>query len=546
MGERFSTMRPVLHPVERIRFVPDRHSSSVSIAVSAFIFRRCTPRRHIFHVALLALATSTGGCALGPDYLRPPAPVPHVYKELKGWKIATPRDAIDRGAWWSIYKDPELDRLERQVAISNQNVAAAEAAFRQSVALVQEARAGLFPIIGVNYNAVRSHQGSAAGGEGSSGGFGGSGGITQTTVTMETTASWDLDVWGRIRRTIESNAANAQVSAADLANAKLSAQAQLATAYFNLRAADSLQTLLNKTVEEFRRTETITENEYKQGTVGRSDVLTAQTQVKTTEAEAINVGVERAEFEHAIAVLIGVPPSALAIRASKLATDIPAPSPDSPASLLERRPDISAAERGIEAQSALIGVDAAAYFPDISLSGFIGWVGSTAFPISVANEVWQIGATVSETLFDGGARRAQLTATEAAYYQAMALYRQAVLTGFQEVEDNLSALRILSRQQKVQDEAVKLSREAVSIALNEYKAGTVSFTTVVTAQATQLANEQTALTVAGGIRAICRRWPNSGMLAPASAFAMRSAAPSAQKCLLVFDGRLSEFRGASV
>jgi NodT family efflux transporter outer membrane factor (OMF) lipoprotein len=477
-------MRPILHHVDRGK----------SPRIFSFIPGASVARRSVLQLTALAVALQFGGCALGPDYLRPPAPVPRTYKELKGWKIATPRDAIDRGAWWSIYNDPELDRLERQVEISNQNIAAAEAAFRQSVALVQQARAGLFPVIGFNYNAVRSHEGPDATGGGSTGGFS-SGGITNSTVTMETTASWDLDVWGKIRRTIESNSANAQVSAADLANAKLSAQAQLATAYFNLRAADSLQALLDKTVVEFRKTETITENEYKQGTVGRSDVLTAQTQVKTTEAEAINVGVDRAQFEHAIAVLIGKPPSALTIRASKLATDIPAPSPDAPGSLLERRPDIASAERAIEAQSALIGVDAAAYFPDISLSGFIGWVGSRAFPISVANEVWQIGSTVSETLFDGGARRATLTATEAAYYQAMATYRQAVLTGFQQVEDNLSSLRILAKQQKVQDEAVKLSREAVTIALNEYKAGTVSFTTVVTAQATQLANEQTALTV---------------------------------------------------
>lgn len=478
-------MRSGLHLVDVDRPASGQYTSFIRRLSHHYIFQA---------IAILSVAMPNGGCALGPDYLRPPAPVPHAYKELKGWKVATPRDGIDRGAWWSIYNDPELDRLERQVEISNQNVAAAEAAFRQSVALVQEARAGLFPVIGFTYSAVKSHQGSAVTG-GSGSGFGGSGGITRSTVTMETTGSWDLDVWGRIRRTIESDAANAQVSAADLANAKLSAQAQLAAAYFNLRAADSLQTLLNKTVEQFQRTETITENEYKQGTVGRSDVLNAQTQVKTTQAQAINVGVERAQFEHAIAVLIGVPPSALTIKASKLATNVPAPSPDSPASLLERRPDIAAAERGIEAQSALIGVDATAYFPDISLSGFIGWIGSKAFPISVANEVWQIGATATETLFDGGARRAQLTATEAAYYGAMATYRQTVLTAFQQVEDNLSSLRILGKQQKVQDEAVKLSQEAVTITINEYKGGTVSFTTVVTAQATELTNEQTALAV---------------------------------------------------
>ena len=435
----------------------------------------------------MSLVLMQAGCALGPDYMRPTASVPHAYKEIKGWKAATPRDGADRGDWWSIYKDPVLDRLERKVEINNQNVAAAEAAYRQAVALVREARANLFPLIGFTYDAVRSHQGRAVAQT--------SRGVTANTVTAEFTGSWDLDVWGKIRRTIESNAANAQVSAADLANAKLSAQAQLAIAYFNLRAADSLQTLLDKTVAEFKRTQTITENAYKVGTVGRSDVLTAQTQVKATEALAINVGVGRAQFEHAIAVLTGVPPAELTIKASKLADKVPAPSPDTPASLLERRPDIAAAERAIQAQSALIGVAATAYFPDITLSGFIGWVGPRAFPISVANEVWQIAATATETLFDGGARRAQLSAAEAAYYQSMAVYRQTVLTAFQQVEDNVSSLRIYEKQQKVQDEAVRLSGEAVTIAINEYKAGTVSFTTVVTAQATQLSNEQTALSI---------------------------------------------------
>lgn len=436
----------------------------------------------------LLLSLIATGCTLGPDYLPPPAPVPPSYKEIAGWKLAEPRDTFDRGPWWSIYGDPVLDRLERQVEINNQNIAAAEAAFRQSVALVKEARAGLFPVIGLTYDAVRSHQSAKAT-------VGATGAFTRTTVTLETTGTWDLDVWGKVRRTIESDAANAQASAADVANVTLLMQAQLATAYFNLRAADSLKSILDRSVFNFRKTQTITENEYKQGTVGKSDVLTAQTQVKTTEAQAINVGVQRAQLEHAIAVLVGLPPAALDIGAVELASSVPAVPGDIPATLLERRPDIAAAERRIQAQSALIGVAAAAYFPDISLNGAIGWVGSRAFPISVANEVWQVGASVAETLFDGGLRRAQLTATEAAYYEAMANYRQTVLTAFQQVEDGFSSQRILGRQQKVQDEAVKLSREAVTITLNEYKAGTVSFITVVNAQATQLANEQASLAV---------------------------------------------------
>lgn len=452
----------------------------------------------------IGLATAIGGCAVGPDYFPPPAAVSPVYKEIQGWKVAKPHDEIDRGAWWTVYNDDVLNGLMPQIDITNQNLAAAEATFRQSVALVREARAALFPVINLIYNPERFHEGAAvSGGNFPTSGVGTAPGgsattgraVTQTRVTLETTGTWDIDVWGKVRRNIESNAAGAEASAADLANVRLAAQSQLATAYFNLRAADSLQQLLNKTVAAFKKTQTITENAYKAGTVGRSDVLTAQTQVKNTEALAINVGVQRAQFEHAIAVLMGVPPAALTIPAKDLAKSVPIPPPDAPATLLERRPDVAAAERRIQVQSAQIGVIAAAYFPDITLNGVFGWVGSRAFPISVANEIWQIGATATEIVFDGGLRRAELTATEALYYQAMANYRQTVLTALQQVEDQLSTLRILAHQQQVQDEAVKLSREAVEIALNEYKAGTVSFTTVVTAQTTQLAAEQASLTI---------------------------------------------------
>lgn len=409
------------------------------------------------------------------------------YKEIKGWKVASARNGISRGAWWSVYKDRTLDGLVSQVVVSNQNLAAAEAAYRQSLALVQQARSGLFPTIGLSYDAVRSHQGRAA--------LNSTSGVTQSTVTIESTLSWDIDVWGKIRRTIESDVAGAQASAADLEDARLSAQSQLAVAYFNLRAADSLAELLRRTIEDFKRSQTITENQYNQGTVARSDVITAQTQVKTVEAQLINVGVQRAQFEHAIAVLIGRTPRELTVKAGKLATSVPVVPPDAPMSLLERRPDIAAAERRVQMQSALIGVAVVAYFPDISLSGLFGWMGSKAFPISVANEIWSIGGTAAETIFDGGLRRAQVVAAEASYYQAVANYRQTVLTAFQQVEDQLSTLRILEKQARVQAEAVKLSRQAVDIALNEYRAGTVSYTTVVTAQTTLLSNEQTELSI---------------------------------------------------
>ena len=316
-----------------------------------------------------------------------------------------------------------------------------------------------------------------------------------TRVTLETTATWNLDVWGKVPRMVESNIDLAQASAADLANARLLAQDQLAVAYFSLRAADSLRVLLDRTIADYKRTETITENQYQQGTVARSDVITAQTQVKTVEAQAINVDVQRAQFEHAIAVLIGRPPAQLKLKKSELGTKVPVVPPGIPSMLLERRPDIAGAERTMAAQNALIGAAVTAYFPDISLSGQYGWLGPQLFPVTVANEMWQIAGTATETVIDGGLRRAQIAGAEAGFYQQVATYRQTVLAAMRQVEDELSNLRILAQQQRVQDEAVALSRRAVEITLNEYRAGTVSFTTVVTAQATLLTNEQAALTV---------------------------------------------------
>jgi NodT family efflux transporter outer membrane factor (OMF) lipoprotein len=445
--------------------------------------------RHRLLAKILAAALVSGmtGCTLGPDYQQPGAPVPTTYKEIKGWKIAAPSDHFDRGAWWSIYRDETLDALESQVEVSNQTLAAAEAAYRQAAAIVQQARAALFPIVQVLYNPVRTHTGAGTSPSGVA--------STITRVTLETTATWDVDVWGKVRRMMESDVDFAQASAADLAGVRLLAQSQLAVAYFNLRAADSLRVLLERTVAEYKKTEAITENQYQQGTVSRSDVIQAQTQVKTTEAQLINVGVQRAQFEHAIAVLMGRPPAELTIRRAELRRYVPIVPPDVPSVLLERRPDIAGAERRIAAQNALIGVAVTAYFPDITLSGFYGWVGPQLIPIRVANEVWQIAGQATETVIDGGLRRAEVAAAEASYYQAVAIYRQTILSAFQQVEDQLSSLRILGQQQRVQDEAVSLSRRAVDILLNEYRAGTVAFTAVITAQATLLSNEQLALAV---------------------------------------------------
>lgn len=438
-------------------------------------------------LAVLPVCALLAACTFGPDYQNPGAPVSPAYKEVKGWKIATPRDDIDRGEWWSIYHDATLTALERQVDVSNQTLAAAEAAYHVAVAMIQQARAALFPTVNEVYNPTFTHTGPGATGTGRS--------ISVNRTSLETTATWDVDVWGRVRRLVESDIGFAQASAADVAGVRLLAQDQLAVAYFNLRAADSLRTLFERTIVEYKRTQTITENQYQQGTVARSDVIQAETQVKTTEALAINVEVQRAQFEHAIAVLMGKPPAEVTIRKGELGMRVPVVPPGVPAVLLERRPDIAGAERRVAAQNALIGVAVAAYFPDITLSGFYGWIGPRLWPVAAANEAWQVAGTATEVLIDGGLRRSQVAGAEASYYEAVATYRQTVLTAFQQVEDQLSNLRILGQQQRVQDEAVSLSRQAVDITLNEYRAGTVSFTTVVQAQATLLANEQAALTV---------------------------------------------------
>jgi NodT family efflux transporter outer membrane factor (OMF) lipoprotein len=446
-------------------------------------------------------AVACASCAVGPDYVPPAAPVPFEFKELEGWKIATPADDVERGDWWSIYGDQTLDQLLLEVDVNNQNVVAAEAAFRQSAAMVQQARAGLFPSLAVSYVPTRWHEGPGAS---RAYGFPATNAVTQTTVTLAPQVAWDIDIWGQIRRQVESDIGAAQASAADYANARLLARTQLALAYFNLRATDSLQRLLDDTVAAYRKTYEIADARYRRGTVSIYDVITAKTQVQTTLSQAVGVGIQRAQFEHAIAVLIGRPPADVSIPPAPLGRRIPVMPPSVPSALLERRPDIAYAERTISSQNALIGVAVAAYFPNVSLAGFgnsilsyasYGWVGSKAFPIAVANEVWSVGLNVAEVVFEGGLRRGQVAAALAAYYQSVAAYRQTVLTAMQQVEDQLSNLRILAEQARALGKAVNLAREALDITIAEYKAGTVDFTAVVQAQEILLSNEVNALTV---------------------------------------------------
>ena len=431
---------------------------------------------------------SLAACEVGPDYVRPTAPTPAVYKEIDGWKPSEPREAASGTAWWTIYEDPLLDDLETQIDISNQTLKASEAAFRQASALVQEARSAFFPTVAVDASATRSGAGSGRSPTG------------RSTITSQFTAtgnlSWEIDVWGRIRRSVEASYASAEVSAADLAAARLSAQSALAADYLALRISDELKRLLDATVDADTKALQITRNRYNQGTAARSDVAQAEAQVEGVKAQAINVGVQRAQLEHAIAVLIGKPPADFSIAPTPLEVDVPVVPPGVPSTLLERRPDIAAAERSAASANAQIGVAIAAYYPAITLSASYGFVGSAIETLfRASNAVWSVGPQLAETVFDAGLRSAQVAAARAFYDQTIANYRQTVLAAFQQVEDELAALRILEQQAEVQDRAVKAAEEAERLILNQYVAGTVAYTNVVTAQTVSLGNKQTALAI---------------------------------------------------
>jgi NodT family efflux transporter outer membrane factor (OMF) lipoprotein len=434
---------------------------------------------------LLCLLLSS--CAIGPDYHRPPAVEAASFKEAEGWKPAEPKEVASGEAWWSIYDDPLLDGLERDVDVSNQNLKAAEAAYRQAQALVSEARAGYFPTVGASAAATRQRSFSPTFGSSISNDF-----------TLGAQASWVPDIWGKIRRTVEASAANAQASSADLAAARLSAQASVATDYFQLRAADELKSVLGQTVAAYQHSLEITQNQYEAGVVAQTDVITAETQLEGTQAQLINVGVQRAQLEHAIAVLTGKAPAAFAIAPAPLTRSVPVTPAGLPSALLERRPDIAAAERQVAQANAQIGVAIGGYYPDLTLGGSFGFASQTLDTLlRAANRVWSVGPTLSGTLFNGGLTKAQVEAARATYDQQVATYRQTVLTAFQQVEDQLSALRILEQQANVEDVAVKSAREAVRLTLNQYEAGTVAYTSVITVQAIQLSDEQEVLTVLG-------------------------------------------------
>jgi len=428
---------------------------------------------------LLVAGSALAGCAVGPNYQRPSAPVSPAYKSLAGWSPAAPADALDRGPWWTLFGDPTLDGLMGRVNVSNQSLIAAEAAYRQARALVAEQRAALFPTVALDGGATRT------GGRGSTTDENGNAvsRSRSTTYRVSLGATWEPDLWGRIRRTIESAKAQAAASEADLAAARLSIQGELAADYFLLRESDAEIDLVQGTIAAYRRNAQITENRYREGIVARSDSLQAQTQLANAQADLEGLKRQRATFEHAIAVLVGEAPGNFSLPPAPWTERVPDVPPGVPSALLQRRPDIAGAERRAAAANAQIGIAQAAFFPDITLSGSYGGSASQIGSVlSASNTVWSLGAALAQTIFDAGARGARVRGAKAGYDQAVAEYRQTVLTALQDVEDQLTATQVLARQHELRRQASTAADQTEQILLNQYNAGRVSYLEVVTAQ----------------------------------------------------------------
>ena len=431
---------------------------------------------------LLALATALTACAVGPRYHRPAFDTTAAYKEVDGWKPSEPADILDRGPWWEIFGDDQLNSLEQRLNISNETVKSAAAAVEEARALVRQSQAGLWPQITANASRDRTVTGA------------GNNAVTVNTVGVG--ATWSIDIWGQIRRQVEENQASALASAAALAAARLSAQAQLASDYFQLRAQDQLQVILNDIVTAEQLSLKITENRYRVGVAAKADVVSAQTQLLSSQSAQVNAPLQRALLEHAIAVLVGEQPANFSIAATQIRSDVPTVPAGLPSTLLERRPDVAEAERRVAAANAQIGVAMSAFFPSLTLSGSDDYRGNTISRlIRTSNRVWSFGPSVALSVFDFGLRRAQVAQARAAYEASVDNYRQTVLTSLQQVEDEITSLRVLEQQASVEDAAVKAAREAESLTLNQYKAGTVPYSSVITAQTTRLSSEETALNV---------------------------------------------------
>ena len=441
--------------------------------------------------ALAAMALTA--CAIGPNYKRPQTPAPAAYREDQGWKPANPGQISADQPWWSIYADPVLDGLERQVEVSNQSLKAAEAAYRSARAAVDVDRGSLLPDISLTGGATRSGGSGTLVQSGVS--VGGTGGH-RTSFSAGAQGSWILDVWGRIRRTIESDSARAQASAADVAAARLSAQVLLAEDYFQLRAAEQQRRLYQSSIEAFQASLQIAQNRVKAGVTTVADVYSAQTELENTQAQSTSVLLTRAKLEHAIDVLTGRTPEDLTIDDGPLTATVPVVPAGVPSDLLQRRPDVSAAERSVASTNALIGVAEAAWFPSLTLNGSIDYTsGIFEGLLGAHNAVWSFGPQLAETVFNGGTRLAQTRAARANYDQAVANYRETVLSAFQQVEDNLSSLRVLEQQAQLQDTAVSDARRSEQLTLNQYKAGVADYATLLTSQTTRLSSEISALSI---------------------------------------------------
>ncbi len=469
-----------------------------------------TPSRPAWRTILLLTPLVLSACMVGPDYKRPTAIISPKFKELRpapGWQYAQPSlAAAQKGKWWTIYNDPLLNSLEERVAINNQNVAQYEAQYREARAAINSIRAELYPTLSgsLSFNRNSTGRGSRNASSGVLVNYGSGStetsytpsNTTETTYGMGPTASWDLDLWGAIRRQIQAQVTEAQATAADLANATLSYQIQLATAYFNLRYQDSLKDLLHRNVQFYERSLQITENQFQAGVADPTTVLQARTQLEQTRAQEIQTGITRSQYEHAIAVLAGETPADLNIAPGMLPRSIPAVPVSVPATLLQRRPDIAAAERRMEEYNAKIGAAIAAFYPDVKLTASYSYSGDPVGAlVQVANRIWSLGAAATETIFEGGARTAAVHEANASYNAYTAAYRQTVLTALQNTEDQLSNLRILADQAAQQEIALAAANRAVSVSMNQYLAGTEIYTTVITAEVTALSNAETALAI---------------------------------------------------
>lgn len=437
------------------------------------------------------------GCAVGPTYKVPTSAESPVYKEAEGFVVAAPADTLEKGPWWELFGDPVLNDLAASVEVSNQNVAAAVANYAQARALVAQQRAALFPTVNLTGSADRtgSRRGGSAGTVVTNNGVttvtGGSGGSNNTSYQLNIGGSWEPDIWGRLRAGVTGAQASAQASAADLAAARLSAQGELAADYFQLRELDAELGLLASTIEGYERVRQITSNRFNAGIAAKSDVLQAETQLANAKDNQLGLVLQRAQLEHAIAVLVGKTPATFSLAVAPWTQTVPDVPTGVPSTLLQRRPDIAAAERRVAYANEQIGIARAAYYPDISLSAAYGTAGTAVGDLFKASAAaWSLGLSAAQTIFNGGATRAAVQGAEAAQEAAVATYRQTVLSAFADVENQLAATRVLVQQQAVRKQASTAADQVEAQLLNRYKAGQVSYTDVVTAQATALSARQ--------------------------------------------------------